>query len=41
MKAEEENLIRRKISILRSDNGGECSFKHIGDFCKGEGIKRE
>jgi transposase InsO family protein len=33
-----ENLSKRKINILRSDNGGEYTSK---EFCKYVGIKRE
>jgi transposase InsO family protein len=34
-------LTRRKIKILRSDNGGEYTSKEFNSFCNGEGIKRE
>jgi hypothetical protein len=36
-----ENLSERKIKILRSDNGGECTSKEFVNFCKDVGIKRE
>lgn len=40
-KLELENLIERRIKILRSDNGGEYTSKEIITFCKETGIKRE
>jgi len=40
-KAEVENLTKRKIKILRSDNGREYISKEIIEFCKESGIKRE
>ena len=40
-KAEVENLIERRIKILRSDNGGVYISKEIIAFCKDSGIKRE
>jgi transposase InsO family protein len=36
-----ENLSKRKIKILRSDNGGEYISKEFENFCKDVGIKRE
>jgi transposase InsO family protein len=36
-----ENLSKRKIKILRSDNGGEYSSKEFINFCRDVGIKRE
>jgi transposase InsO family protein len=36
-----ENLSKRKIKILRSDNGGEYTSKEFVNFCKDVGIKRE
>jgi transposase InsO family protein len=36
-----ENLSERKIEILRSDNGGECTSNEFGIFCRDVGIKRE
>jgi transposase InsO family protein len=36
-----ENLSKRKIKILRSDNGGECTSNEFGSFCRDAGIKRE
>jgi hypothetical protein len=36
-----ENLSKRKIKILRSDNGGEYISKEFVNFCKNVGIKRE
>jgi len=40
-KAEVENLIERRIKILRSDNGGGYTSKEIIAFCKKYGINRE
>lgn len=40
-KVEVENLTERRITILRSDNGGEHKSKEIIAFCKDFGIKRE
>jgi transposase InsO family protein len=34
-------LIRRKIKVLISDNGGEYTFKDFNDFCIEARIKRE
>lgn len=36
-----ENLIERRIKILRSNNGGEYTSKEIIAFCNESGIKRE
>jgi hypothetical protein len=36
-----ENLFKRKIKILRSDNGGEYTSKEFVKFCKDVEIKRE
>jgi transposase InsO family protein len=36
-----ENQTRKKIRVLRSDNGGEYTSKEFMDFCAGEGIRRE
>jgi transposase InsO family protein len=36
-----ENQTRRKIRVLRTDNGGEYTSKEFIDFCAGEGIRRE
>jgi len=36
-----ENLSRRKIKILRSDNRGEYISNEFKDFCREAGIKRE
>ena len=33
-KVEVENLIERRIKILRSDNGGEYTSKELIAFCK-------
>jgi transposase InsO family protein len=40
-KALVENLSRRNIKILRSNNGGEYTSNEFKYFCKEEGIKRE
>jgi hypothetical protein len=40
-KAQVENLTRRKIKVLRSDNGGEYTSKVFINFCIEAGIKRE
>jgi transposase InsO family protein len=40
-KALVENLSKRKIKILRSDNGGEYTSNEFGSFCSDVGIKRE
>jgi hypothetical protein len=36
-----ENLFKRKIKILGSDNGGEYTSKYFVNYCKYVGIKRE
>ncbi|GJX19113.1 putative ribonuclease H-like domain-containing protein [Tanacetum coccineum] len=36
-----ENLVDKKVKIIRSDNGTEFKNKVIDDFCKEKGIKRE
>jgi transposase InsO family protein len=36
-----ENLYKRKIKILKSDNGGEYTSKEFVNFYKDVGIKRE
>jgi transposase InsO family protein len=36
-----ENLSKRNIKILRSDNGGEYTSKVFVNFCKDVKIKRE
>jgi hypothetical protein len=36
-----QNLSKRKIKILRLDNGGEYTSKEFVNFCKDVGIKRE
>jgi hypothetical protein len=40
-KAQVENLTRRKIKFLRSDNGGEYTSKEFINFCIEAKIKRE
>jgi hypothetical protein len=40
-KAQVENLTRRKIKVLRSNNGGEYTSKEFDSFCIEVGIKRE
>ena len=40
-KALVENMTKKKINFLRSDNGGEYVNKDFIDFCAKEGIKRE
>ena len=40
-KALVENLSKKKIKVLRSDNGGEFTSNEFNDFCKEDGIKRE
>ena len=36
-----ENQTRKKIRVLRTDNGGEYTSKEFMDFCIGEGVRRE
>ena len=36
-----ENILEKRIKILRIDNGGEYTSKEFEAFCKEEGIKRE
>jgi transposase InsO family protein len=36
-----ENISKRKIKILRSDNGKEYTSKEFVNFCRDVGIKRE
>jgi transposase InsO family protein len=40
-KAQVENLTKRKIKVLRSDNGGEYTSKDFSNLCIEAGIKRE
>jgi transposase InsO family protein len=40
-KAQVENMIGRKIKVLRTNNGGEYTSNEFIDFCKEAGIKRE
>jgi transposase InsO family protein len=40
-KAQTENLMGKKIRVLRIDNGGEYTSIDFSDFCKEAGIKRE
>lgn len=40
-KALVENITRKKIKVLRSDNGREYTDKDFTDFCAKDGIKRE
>ena len=40
-KAQVENLIEKKIKVLRSDNGGEYISQDFSDFCIEARIKRE
>jgi transposase InsO family protein len=39
--AQVENQTRKKIKVLRSDNGGEYTSNDCKDLCKEAGIKRE
>ncbi|GJV25793.1 putative ribonuclease H-like domain-containing protein [Tanacetum coccineum] len=36
-----ENLVDKKVKIIRSDNGTEFKNKVVDDFCREKGIKRE
>ncbi|GJS86323.1 putative ribonuclease H-like domain-containing protein [Tanacetum coccineum] len=36
-----ENLVDKKVKIIRNDNGTEFKNKVMDDFCRGKGIKRE
>ncbi|GKA61774.1 putative ribonuclease H-like domain-containing protein, partial [Tanacetum coccineum] len=38
---EVENLVDKKVKIIRSDNGTEFKNKVMDDFCREKGIKRE
>eukprot|EP00253_Pinus_taeda_P032120 PITA_32120 len=40
-RGEVETLTKKKIKTLRSDNGGEYTFKELIAYCKDAGIKRE
>jgi hypothetical protein len=40
-KAQVENLVGRRIKVLRSDNGGEYTSRDFNDFCIEARIKRE
>jgi transposase InsO family protein len=40
-KSQVENLIERRIKVLRSDNGGEYTSRDFNDFCIEVGIKME
>ena len=40
-KALVENLSKKKVKILRSDNGGEFTSSEVNEYCKEVGIKRE
>ena len=40
-KAQDEDLSRKRIKTLRSDNGGEYTSTKFNDFWKEKGIKRE
>ena len=40
-KALVENLTRKKIKILRTDNGTEYETNEFNNFCREAGIKRE
>jgi transposase InsO family protein len=40
-RAQVENLTKRKIKVLRSDNGGEYTSMDFSDFCIQAGIKRQ
>ena len=36
-----ENISKRNIKTLGSDNGGEYTSNEFGNFCRDVGIKRE
>ncbi|GKG10264.1 putative ribonuclease H-like domain-containing protein, partial [Tanacetum coccineum] len=36
-----ENLVDKKVKIIRSDNGTEFKNKVMDDFCREKGIRRE
>ncbi|GJR93437.1 putative ribonuclease H-like domain-containing protein [Tanacetum coccineum] len=36
-----ENILEKKVKIIRSDNGTEFKNKVMDDFCREKGIKRE
>ncbi|GJU78246.1 retrotransposon protein, putative, ty1-copia subclass [Tanacetum coccineum] len=36
-----ENLVDKKVKIIRSDNGTKFKYKMMDDFCREKGIKRE
>jgi len=40
-KAQVENLTRKNIRVLTSNNGGEYTSRDFSDFCKEVGIKKE
>ena len=40
-KAQVENMSKKRIKTLRSDNGGEYTSTEFNDFYKEVGIKRE
>ena len=40
-KALVENLSKKKIKTLRSDNGRECTSSEFNKYCREAGIKRE
>ena len=40
-KALVENQTRKKIKVLRSDNGGEYTSRAFDEYCRQEGIKRQ
>jgi transposase InsO family protein len=40
-RAQVENLVRKKIKVIRSYNGGEYSSQDFSDFCIKAGNKRE
>jgi len=36
-----ENQLGRKVKVLRSDNGGEYTFKEFKDYLESKGIKHQ